>query len=117
MAVVEALAESFALKAQVLNQLRGVRVGAPVHVALAFGSWPATTKARSLAPVFEANATLVVTVNGRPYRGTIVALRDRTGVTVVDRLPMESYLVGVVSAEMGRRSPEDQEALRALALD
>jgi stage II sporulation protein D len=57
-----------------------------------------------------------VTVNGRPYRGTIVALRDRTGVTLVDRLPMETYLVGVVSAEMGRRSPEDQEALRAQAI-
>ncbi|HKT60852.1 MAG TPA: SpoIID/LytB domain-containing protein [Gemmatimonadales bacterium] len=57
-----------------------------------------------------------VLVNGRPYRGTIVALRDRTGVTVVDRLPMETYLIGVVSAEMGRRSPEDQEALRAQAI-
>ena len=57
-----------------------------------------------------------VLVNGRPYRGTIVALRDRTGVTVVDRLPMESYLVGVVSAEMGRRSPGEQEALRAQAI-
>jgi stage II sporulation protein D len=57
-----------------------------------------------------------VAVNGRPYRGTVVALRDRTGVTVVDRLPMETYLIGVVSAEMGRRSPEDQEALRAQAI-
>jgi stage II sporulation protein D len=57
-----------------------------------------------------------VLVNGRPYRGTIVALRDRTGVTVVDRLPMETYLIGVVSAEMGRRSPQDQEALRAQAI-
>jgi stage II sporulation protein D len=57
-----------------------------------------------------------VLLNGRPYRGTIIALRDRTGVTVVDRLPMESYLIGVVSAEMGRRSPQDQEALRAQAI-
>ena len=57
-----------------------------------------------------------VVINGRPYRGTIVGLRDRTGVTLVDRLPMETYLIGVVSAEMGRRSPEDQEALRAQAI-
>lgn len=62
------------------------------------------------------NPNAPVLVNGRPYRGTIVALRDRTGVTVVDRLPMETYLIGVVSAEMGRRSPEDQEALRAQAI-
>jgi stage II sporulation protein D len=57
-----------------------------------------------------------VQVNGRPYRGTISALRDPAGVTVVDRLPMEAYLVGVVSAEMGRRSPAEQEALRAQAI-
>ena len=55
-------------------------------------------------------------VNGRPYRGAITALRDRTGVTVVDRVPMEAYLVGVISAEMGRRSAVEQEALRAQAI-
>ena len=58
----------------------------------------------------------VVQVNGRPYRGTVTALRDRTGVTVVNRVPMESYLLGVVSAEMGRRSTTEQEALRAQAI-
>ncbi len=57
-----------------------------------------------------------VVVNGRPYHGTIVVLRDRTGITVIDRVPMETYLAGVVSAEMGRRSPEDQEALQAQAI-
>jgi stage II sporulation protein D len=57
-----------------------------------------------------------VQVNGRPYRGAISALRDRTGVTVVDRVPMEAYLAGVVSAEMGRRSPAEREALRAQAI-
>jgi stage II sporulation protein D len=58
----------------------------------------------------------LVLVDGRPYRGAVSALRDRTGVTVVNRLPMESYLLGVVSAEMGRRSGLDQEALRAQAI-
>lgn len=58
----------------------------------------------------------LVQVNGRPYRGAITALRDRTGVTVVDRVSMESYLVGVISAEMGRRSAIEQEALRAQAI-
>lgn len=57
-----------------------------------------------------------VLVNGRPYRGAILALRDRTGLTLVNRVPMERYLAGVVSAEMGRRSPSDQEALRAQAV-
>ena len=58
----------------------------------------------------------LVQVNGRPYRGAITVLRDRAGVTVVDQVPMETYLAGVVSAEMGRRSPADQEALRAQAV-
>lgn len=58
----------------------------------------------------------LVQVNGRPYRGTITALRAGSGVTVVDRLPMEAYLAGVVSAEMGRRSAPEQEAVRAQAI-
>jgi len=37
-------------------------------------------------------------------------------VTVVDRVSMETYLAGVVSAEMGRRSLTEQEALRAQAV-
>ena len=56
-----------------------------------------------------------VLFNGHPYRGDVTVLRDRTGMTVVDRLPLETYLQGVVSAEMGRRSPAEQEALRAQA--
>ena len=58
----------------------------------------------------------LVQVNGRPYRGAVTALRVGTGFTVVDRLPLESYLAGVVSAEMGRRSAVEQEALRAQAI-
>jgi stage II sporulation protein D len=58
----------------------------------------------------------LVQVNGRPYRGAVTALRVGTGLTVVDRVPLESYLAGVVSAEMGRRSAVEQEALRAQAI-
>lgn len=57
-----------------------------------------------------------ILVNGRGYRGAVTVLRDRTGITLVNRLPLEAYLDGVVSAEMGRRSPADQEALRAQAV-
>lgn len=55
-------------------------------------------------------------VDGKAYRGGGEVLRDRTGLTVVNRLGMESYLLGVVSAEMGRRSPVEQAALRAQAV-
>lgn len=55
-------------------------------------------------------------LNGKAYRGLGEVLRDRSGLTVVNRLGMESYLLGVVSAEMGRRNPVEQEALRAQAV-
>ena len=57
-----------------------------------------------------------VQVNGRPYRGTVHAFRAAAGVTLVNRLPMETYLLGVVSAEMGRRNLAEREALRAQAV-
>ena len=76
----------------------------------------AGTTPSELIEIGSPDPNALVQVNGRPYRGTITALRDRTGVTVVDRVPMETYLAGVVSAEMGRRSLNEQEALRAQAV-
>ncbi len=91
-----------------------VAAGGTGLVALAPGG-AGTAPSETLEIASPAPGTLVE-VNGRPYRGTITALRDRSGVTIVDRLPMESYLAGVVSAEMGRRSLVEQEALRAQAI-
>lgn len=68
------------------------------------------------ALVTPAVASAPVRVNGRLYHGTLALLRDRTGLTVVNQVPMEAYLLGVVSAEMGRRDPTEQEALRAQAI-
>jgi len=66
--------------------------------------------------VAGADTGALVRVNGRPYRGVIEVFRDRTGITIVNRLPMETYLQGVVSTEMGRRAPNELEALRAQAV-
>jgi stage II sporulation protein D len=76
----------------------------------------AATTPSEVLEIVSPDSDALVQVNGRPYRGTITAIRDRTGLTVVDRVPMETYLVGVVSAEMGRRGPAEQEALRAQAI-
>jgi stage II sporulation protein D len=89
-------------------------IGSTGVVALSPGG--AATAPSEVVEIASPDSTALVQVNGRPYRGTISALRDRTGVTVVDRVPMEAYLAGVVSAEMGRRSPGEQEALRAQAI-
>ena len=58
----------------------------------------------------------LVRVNGRTYRGVVEFVRDTAGLTVVNRLLLESYIVGVVSAEMGRRNQSEFEALKAQAV-
>ena len=57
-----------------------------------------------------------VRINGKPYRGLAHVLLDRAGLTIVNRLGLEEYLLGVVSAEMGRRSSIEEAALRAQAV-
>jgi stage II sporulation protein D len=91
-----------------------VTTGGTGLVVLAPGG-AATTPSEQIE-ITSPDPEALVRVNGRPYRGTVTALRDRTGVTVIDRVPMEAYLAGVVSAEMGRRSITEQEALRAQAV-
>jgi stage II sporulation protein D len=60
--------------------------------------------------------TAPVRINGKRYRGLAHVLRDRTGLTVVNRLGVEEYLLGVISAEMGRRNSIEAAALRAQAV-
>jgi stage II sporulation protein D len=67
----------------------------------------------ALAPG-ESFATL--RVNGRSYRGLLDILSDSAGLTVVNRLGLEAYLQGVVSAEMGRRTYAEEQALQAQAV-
>jgi stage II sporulation protein D len=57
-----------------------------------------------------------VRVNGRNYRGIVEVVRHAGGITLVNRLLLESYLLGVVSAEMGRRNLAELEALKAQAV-
>ncbi|MFZ5622996.1 MAG: SpoIID/LytB domain-containing protein [Gemmatimonadota bacterium] len=66
--------------------------------------------------VVPADSGGLVGVNGREYRGRLTLLQDRAGLTVVNRLDLESYLAGVVSAEMGRRDSTEREALLAQAV-
>ncbi len=57
-----------------------------------------------------------VRLNGKLYRGQAEILRDPSGITVVNRLDLEIYLEGVVSAEMGRRTSNERAALEAQAV-
>jgi stage II sporulation protein D len=57
-----------------------------------------------------------VTVEGRAYRGTVSIVATDTGVLVINRVPLEEYLLGVVPIEMGRRTEREREALAAQAV-
>jgi len=66
-----------------------------------------------LAPTSPATS---LTVGQHSYRGRLLLRRDNRGLTVINQLGVESYLAGVLSAEMGRRDSSDLEAVRAQAV-
>lgn len=53
---------------------------------------------------------------GKRYRGEIWFTATDSGVMVVNRLPVEAYLRGVVPLELGTRQPGDRAALEAQAV-
>jgi stage II sporulation protein D len=104
------------------SHLATIPTGETWQVVMSGQSFVLTSPGGWASPPLEA-ITLTATdpraplwLSGKAYRGTGEILRDRTGLTVVNRLGMESYLLGVVSAEMGRRTPAEQAALRSQAV-
>jgi stage II sporulation protein D len=95
------------------EQWRVVRsgIGVAVQGTGRIGSTPS-----EMIAVIAADPSGVVRVNGRTYRGIVEIVRDTAGITLVNRLPLESYLLGVVAAEMGRRNLAEFEALKAQAV-
>lgn len=58
-----------------------------------------------------------VRVNGDPYRGAILLRPAASGVTAVNLVEMEAYLLGVVPLEIGAGRPaEEVEAVKAQAI-
>jgi stage II sporulation protein D len=67
----------------------------------------------SVAPV----GNLSVRVNGKRYRGRmLVYLNDRGALNLINELPVEDYLRGVVPSEMGPELYNQLEALKAQAV-
>lgn len=58
----------------------------------------------------------LVVIGGRRFRGDATILRGSTGVTIVNRVPLEWYVQSVVAVELGVRSPDAREAVRAQAV-
>jgi stage II sporulation protein D len=63
-----------------------------------------------------AEATGTITFNGRRYRGEIAVSVGEGGLVVVNRLPMDDYLKGVVPLEIGTNATADMAAVEAQAV-
>jgi stage II sporulation protein D len=59
---------------------------------------------------------LFVQWNGKRYRGELVITATDSGLLVVNRLPMDDYLRGVVPLEIGNRTPAEMAAVQAQAV-
>ena len=57
-----------------------------------------------------------VIANGRRYRGSLAITSGRGGLTVVNRLGLESYVAGVVRPEIGVRRADEEAAVLAQAV-
>src|SRR5207247_207919 len=55
-------------------------------------------------------------VGGRRYRGRVNVVRDGSGLTLLNRVPVESYLAGVLAGEIGIRRNDEEQALLAQAV-
>jgi stage II sporulation protein D len=58
----------------------------------------------------------LLSVDGKPFRGEISFTVGDSGLAVINVLPMDDYLMGVVPLEMGTRSASDSAAVQAQAV-
>ena len=58
----------------------------------------------------------LVRSGGKEYRGALTFVATDTGILVVNQLPLEDYVRGVVPLEIGERGPADRAAVEAQAV-
>lgn len=67
--------------------------------------------------IYAVSETGKVTVNGKPFRGTVEVRQDTLGqLLVLNETDMESYLRGVVPSEIGNLDPSLLEAMKVQAI-
>jgi stage II sporulation protein D (peptidoglycan lytic transglycosylase) len=79
---------------------------------------PDSTRTEPLRGIAVVNVTenRFAVANGRRYRGRISIVSGRGGLTVVNRVNVESYIAGVVPPEIGARRPDELAAVLAQAV-
>ena len=84
-----------------------------LHVVRPDGSRSARHVGISAVSVTERRFAMAA---GRRYRGRVNVVRDPSGLTVLNRVPVESYLAGVLAGEIGVRRNDEEQALLAQAV-
>ena len=79
---------------------------------------PDSTRTEPLRGIAVVNVTehRFVVANGRRYRGRIHITSGRGGLTLVNRVNVESYVAGVVGPEIGARRADELQAVLAQAI-
>jgi stage II sporulation protein D len=79
---------------------------------------PDSTRTDALRSIAVVNVTenRFVVANGRRYRGRVGITAGRGGLTLVNRVTLESYVAGVVGPEIGARRPDELNAVLAQAI-
>jgi stage II sporulation protein D len=95
----------------------GQRLNAMAELPLSFDATRIGEMTTEMGPVTaETGDDSFLTWNGKKYRGTITITRTDSGFLVVNSLPMDSYLRGVVPLEIGNRTPAEFAAVQAQAV-
>lgn len=87
----------------------------PTRIRLLKPDGSRTESARGIVAVNVTENRFAV-ANGRRYRGRIEVRAVRGALTVVNRVPLESYVAGVVGPEIGARRSDELAAVRAQAI-
>ncbi len=87
------------------DQIRLVRPDRPTPVQV-----PQPVTVRPLRPED------MVVIGGHRYRGEATVIRGSTGVTIVNRVPLEWYVQAVTAVELGMRAPDVRQAVMAQAV-
>jgi stage II sporulation protein D len=98
-----------------------IPAGETARVDIVNGSLRVQLAASSLSPglavtVAPTESEAMVRVNGRDFRGTFLVSASTRGVSAINIVDLEQYLVGVVGVEMGIRTEAEIAAVEAQAI-
>jgi stage II sporulation protein D len=95
----------------------GQQLSAMTELTVSFDAGRIGEITTEMGPVTaEADAGSFLIWNGKKYRGIIIITRTDSGFLLVNSLPMDSYLRGVVPLEIGNRTSAEFAAVQAQAV-